>query len=128
MTGWPKPVKRSTAKRHKHEQKAENIRLVRGVVAERDDWCRITKALRAFGFTLNRGYKRELAHLDGRGMGGNRDLSRDTTGNTIFAIDVLHQGPRSMHSGHIKVAAMTNKGADGPVAITFYEKLPTEIS
>ena len=61
-------------------------------------------------------------------MGGNPDLSRDAIENTLLASWDLHNGGRhSMHGGLIKVEPLTDKGTRGPIAVTFYEKLPSEI-
>lgn len=128
MNPQPKPLKRSTLKRRKKREKNLNIAIVRESVMAREDYgCRVSAMLSAFGFVLVHERPLELAHLDARGMGGNPDLSRDTTANTVSVVDRIHQGARSMHSGHIKIEAMTDQGANGPLAITFYEKLPTEL-
>ncbi len=66
----------------------------------------------------------ELAHLKAKGMGGNPSGSRNTTANTICACHDCHQGPRSLHSGHIKYRFLTDKGADGPMAFEMCERLP----
>lgn len=124
----PKPLKRKTVKRKKKAAKRENISAVYFAVKLRD-WtgCRIRRALSDFGFTYLPFDKPELAHLRARGMGGNPDLSRDTTQNTILAVQSLHTGKRSLHSGHLKIRALTEKGADGPCCFEFYEQLPSEI-
>lgn len=71
------------------------------------------------------GYDNELAHLEAKGMGGNPDDSRNTTANTICCCKDCHRGPRSLHSGHLKWRFLTDQGADGPMAFTWCEKLPT---
>jgi hypothetical protein len=126
-----KPVKRSTVKRKKHAVKVANIGAVRDEVEQRDgERCRIIALLEKFGFRFAFGvaYGRiDLAHVAGRGMGGNPDLSRDTAENTLLAFSGLHTGPRSFHSGHLKIRALTDKGANGPCCFEFYEKLPSEL-
>lgn len=129
MNPQPKPVKRSTLKRRKKREKNENIAIVREAVMARDRFeCRLTVLLRRM-LCFDVAYRRplELAHIDARGMGGNPDLSRDTTENTISVFDRVHQGAFSMHSGHVKVRPLTDKGANGPLCFEFYEKLPTEL-
>lgn len=124
----PKPLKRRTVKRKKKAAKRENIANVRINVEFRDFSCRITRALRRFGFSFTAYLAdAELAHLRARGMGGNPDLSRDTTRNTVLVKPLLHTGSRSLHSGHLKIRALTEKGADGPLCFEFYEQLPSEI-
>jgi 5-methylcytosine-specific restriction endonuclease McrA len=66
----------------------------------------------------------EWAHLKARGMGGNPDGSRDTTENTIAACSQCHRGTRSLHSGHLKWAFLTDKGANGAMSFTWCEKRP----
>jgi len=115
----PKPVKRRTVKAKRKAVKRANIADVRWRVLRRElSSCRVPHCLY---LTV------ELAHLRARGMGGNPDLSRDTTANTIACCKWHHRGNRSLHSGHIKVRALTYEGADGPLCFEFYEQLPTEI-
>lgn len=67
----------------------------------------------------------ELAHLKARGMGGNPDGSRNTSANTACICSDHHRGTRSLHSGHIGYEFLEpEKGADGAMAWTFFEKLP----
>jgi hypothetical protein len=131
MSAIPKPIKRRTVKAKRDKAKAANIGLVREAVFERDgEMCRIPHCMTHkaklhapfFGVL-------ELAHIDARGMGGNPDLTRDTTANTICCCAGHHQrfGKESLHSGYIKVRALTDKGADGPLCFEFYERLPTEL-
>lgn len=133
MIACPKPEKVRTSKRKKRAAKNVNIRDVRCEVADREMFeCRFYLLLERFGMTMQYTHMTdglcELAHLDDRGMGGNPDLSRDTTENTILLARLFHQGPFSKHSGHLKVRALTDKGADGPLCFEIYEQLPTEIS
>jgi len=126
-----KPLKRSTVKTHQREAKNANIAAVRDEVEQRDgERCRVIALLEKFGFRFAFGvaYGRiDLAHVDGRGMGGNPDLSRDTAENTLLTFSGLHTGPRSFHSGHLKVRPLTDNGANGPCCFEFYEKLPSEL-
>ena len=121
---------RKTLKRRRKVIKNANIADVRTQVEKRDgESCRITKLLQRFGFSHRVIWGRlELAHVAARGMGGNPDLSRDTTANTLLVIAGLHQGGKyTMHGEYVQVEALTDAGADGPVKVTFYEKLPSEL-
>ncbi len=95
-----------------------SIAPVREAVFARDDWaCRI-----CVHFYLQQTPATELAHLHARGMGGSRQ--RDTTANCIAACRWHHQGPRSLHSGHLKYRCLTDMGADGPMAFWLVDRLP----
>lgn len=126
MNPCPKPVKRSTVKRRKRVAKNANIAQVRRDVMDRDGLCRLMALLYKFGIPPQFIFAPELAHLKARGMGGNPDLSRDTTANTIWLTKHLHTGARSHHSGHLQIRPLTDRGADGPVCFELYEQLPTE--
>lgn len=119
-------VTRKTLKRRRHTLKVENIADVREQVEDRDgEYCRITRLLHRFGFDFAMPERLELAHVAARGMGGNPDLSRDITSNTMLVRHSLHQGRKhTMHGELIKVEALTDRGTDGPVAVTFYEESP----
>lgn len=117
-----------TSKRRRKEKKTANIVSVRDQVEALDgEQCRIGRLLARFGFSRTP-TRLELAHVEGRKMGGNPDLSRDTVENTLLTAWDLHNGGRhSMHGGLVKVEPMTEKGTRGPIAVTFYEQLPSEI-
>jgi hypothetical protein len=128
QTNWKKDlVKGSTLKRKRKAAKNKNIAEVRELVLDADEGCRIAQALNEFGFRFVRFAPLELAHKTGRGMGGR--ASTDTADNTLIVNRWLHRhGSKSMHSGHIKVRPLTDKGTRGPCCFEFYEKLPSEIS
>jgi hypothetical protein len=119
-------VTRKTLKRRRHAVKVANIADVRERVEQRDgESCRITRLLRRFGFDFPIPERLELAHVAARGMGGNPNLSRDITANTLLVRHSLHQGRKhTMHGELIKVEALTDRGTDGPIAVTFYEESP----
>ena len=122
----PKPVKRRTVKRQRKAAKHANIAAVRELAMDADDGCRVSHALLQFGFAFVRIGPLELAHKTGRGMGGRSSV--DTADNTLIVNRWLHRtGTRSMHSGHLKVRPLTDKGTRGPCCFEFYEQLPTEI-
>lgn len=117
---------RKTLKRQRTEKKHANIAAVREQVEARDgERCRIEALLARFKFFRPMNERLELAHVAGRGMGGNQDLSRDTTENTMLASASLHQGGKhSMHGEMIAVEALTERGANGPIKVSFYEVSP----
>ncbi len=93
----------------------EQAMTIRETVFQRDDdQCRIP--------WCHRRTMLEWAHLDAKGMGGSP--AADTTANTICACRSCHQGPRSIHSGHLKWRFLTSQGADGPMCWEYYEKRP----
>jgi hypothetical protein len=61
----------------------------------------------------------EWAHLNHRGMGGNRDGSRSTTGTTLILCRTHHKGPDSLDSARMEVIPLTPQGCDGPLAFHF---------
>lgn len=100
-------------------QQRKNTKAVREAVYLRDDTCRVPWCE---GWQVC-----EMAHLDAKGMGGDRGI-RTTTDNCMVLCSEHHQGPRSHHSGHLKIRPLTANGADGPCCFEFYEKLPSEIA
>lgn len=57
----------------------------------------------------------EVAHLKGKGAGGNKDGSRNTVENQIAVCASTHQGPGSMHAGMKRVLPLIDGlGARGP--------------
>ena len=99
-------------------QQRKNTKAVRETVWARDGGCRVFGCLSWNAL--------EMAHLKAKGMGGDRGI-RTTTRNCAMVCHEHHQGTRSLHSGHIKWRALSNKGADGPLCFEFYEKLPSEL-
>jgi hypothetical protein len=129
MTTFPKPIKRSTVRRKRRQQKADHIGAVFQQVWQRDGgFCRFARALglSAYNPFLSFTARAELAHDDDRGMGGNPNFSRDTTENTLLLSGGMHRGPRSKHSGHLKIRPLTDRGLDGPVVFEVYEELPSQ--
>ena len=66
----------------------------------------------------------EGAHLDGKGMGGNRDGSRNVAANIVTLCYEHHRGRVSLHSGDLKIEPMTAAGADGP--LSFWKRDPDD--
>jgi len=58
----------------------------------------------------------EAAHIHGAGAGGNPDGSRSDRAECFITLcHRCHQGPRSVHSGHVRIVAGP-AGGDGPVS------------
>lgn len=63
----------------------------------------------------------EAAHVwTARGMGGDPRLLRSDLENQMRLCFAVHRGPRSLHTGHRKVEALTMRRANGPCA--FFER------
>ena len=60
----------------------------------------------------------EVAHLDAKGIGGDHG-ERSTADRMVLLCMLVHQGPRSLHSGDRRIEPLTVAGANGPCA--FYE-------
>jgi hypothetical protein len=58
----------------------------------------------------------ETAHLDAKGMGGDHG-NRTSTATMLRACLFHHRGAYSLHSGYLKVECLTDRGADGPIAV-----------
>ena len=61
------------------------------------------------------GYRVDAAHVEAKGIGGDKRLYRTTTANLIRLCIRHHLGPFSLHSGDLRIVALTERGADGPV-------------
>lgn len=55
----------------------------------------------------------EVAHLNDKGMGGDHGL-RSTADQMLLLCFLIHQGPRSLHSGDRRIEPLTERGTDGP--------------
>lgn len=62
------------------------------------------------------GIRAEGVHLDDKGMGGDHGV-RTTRDRMLRGCFIHHQGAKSIHSGHIRVKYLTDKGTDGPIAL-----------
>jgi hypothetical protein len=65
----------------------------------------------------------EAAHINGKGMGGDHGLRSSTPADYVTLCRSCHQGPRSVHSGHVVIECGPARG-DGPV--TFRERALTK--
>lgn len=57
----------------------------------------------------------DAAHVMAAGMGGDPTSARMRTENLVTICRTHHQGPESLHSGDLKIEALTPAGADGPL-------------
>ena len=115
----PKPV-RGTAKlaRIRRKKKADSREdKEKTIVRKRDGHCRWPH-LNPDHAELCRRTRTEVAHLTHKGMGGDPQTLRSRAPLMIRVC--CHQGPGSLHSGDRKVAYLTKKKADGPLA--FFER------
>ena len=113
MFALPKP-ERGSALRRLLAQRAETRRLERAAklaVIARDGsrTCRLVPGCRE-----RRRF--ETAHLEAKGAGGDHGR-RSSTANMVRACVEHHRGAVSLHSGLLKVACLTDRGADGPIAV-----------
>jgi hypothetical protein len=67
------------------------------------------------------GLSHESAHIKAKGMGGDHNL-RSTADNMAYLCRRRHQGPHSLHSGHLAIEPQTALGTDGPC--NFYDTDP----
>lgn len=62
------------------------------------------------------GIRVEGVHLDDKGMGGDHGV-RTVRNRMLRGCFIHHQGAKSLHSGHLRVKFLTDKGTDGPIAL-----------
>jgi hypothetical protein len=55
----------------------------------------------------------EVAHLNDKGIGGDHGV-RSTADQMMLLCFLVHQGPRSVHTGDRKITPLTNGGTNGP--------------
>ena len=60
------------------------------------------------------GHRVEAAHLNAKGMGGDKRLLRTTLDQLIRVCHAHHQGIVSLHSGDLKIVPHTSQGTNGP--------------
>lgn len=105
---FPKPAPK------RRESRAGHSASVRAEVFEREHGCcRVPWCLER---------AQHLAHLRARGMGGDRNL-RTTPENCVAVCAAHHNGPRSMHSGHVSgTCDDPERGANGPMTWVYREQ------
>lgn len=62
------------------------------------------------------GVRLEVAHLEDKGMGGDKRLIRTQRDRMICLCFLHHQGPVSVHSKDVRIEYETARGTDGPCA------------
>jgi hypothetical protein len=58
----------------------------------------------------------EVAHLTHKGIGGDMNTERSIPALMILVSRDVHQGPRSLTSGDLRIVFLTDEQANGPVA------------
>ena len=112
----PKPAKGTEKARLRAKRRAvfDAECLAKGRVRERDPHCRWPH-LTADVLEVCRRSHNEVAHFKGKGMGGNKDGSRNGERNLIAFCAPVHQGPGSIHAGRKRVEPqVVDLGTRGP--------------
>ena len=111
MPADAKPAKGTAkqARKTKRSQVEAGEREQKHLVRMRDLRCRYP--LHAAGGCVG---PLEVAHITAKGMGGDHG-TRSTTANMVLVCAGVHRGSVSMHSGGVKVEALSDAGADGPL-------------
>lgn len=111
----PKPLKGSLLleQRTRRSARARAEESVKVQVRARDQMrCRFPHCTEAI-----RGVRIEVAHLDDKGMGGDKRLVRTQRDRMLCLCFLHHQGRTkahpSLHSGDLKVEPDTSRGTDG---------------
>lgn len=101
-------------RRAKRASIVQNEKSVKAEVTARDGAkaCRLDPACPY----IRTGWSAEGVHLDDKGFGGDHGV-RTTRDLMLRGCKPHHQGPRSLHSGHLRVKYLTAKKADGPIAL-----------
>lgn len=60
-------------------------------------------------------WRLESAHLDDKGMGGDHGLRSGERSDYVSLCFLCHQGPRSIHSGDLRMEPLTAQRGDGLV-------------
>lgn len=91
------------AKRRAMEQ------IIKRQVRARDDHrCRVP------GCEFQTQYAKHVAHLDAKGMGGDKRLDRTRRDRMLLLCWYHHEGPISHHSKDLRIEPETAAGTDGP--------------
>lgn len=106
-----KPAKGSAAKAQRARRariKTAEAKAKRAAKARDGHVCRACGAGQCGLFPL------EAAHIRGKGMGGDHGTRSSKAADYLTLCRSCHQGPRSVHSGHLRIEAGP-QGGDGPV-------------
>lgn len=60
-------------------------------------------------------WRLEAAHLDDKGIGGDHGLRSATAADYVSLCVCCHQGPRSVHTGDLRMVPLTDARGDGLV-------------
>ncbi len=63
---------------------------------------------------LKQGWALHVAHLDDKGMGGDKQLLRTRVDRMLALCACHHQGPISLHSTDLRIIPETSRGTRGP--------------
>jgi hypothetical protein len=119
-TPRPKPGTAAKARRARKAYNDRAERIAKETAKGRDRWtCR-----RCHRSTLDLMETVEAAHINSKGMGGDHGLRSSTSADYVTLCRSCHQGPRSVHSGHVVIECGPARG-DGPV--TFIEADPRHV-
>lgn len=111
-----KPVKGAMvlARKQKQREIKQSEKDVKAEVTRRDGQkvCRLNPDCPH----VKVGVRVEGVHLDSKGLAGDHGV-RTKTELMVRGCFICHQGVRSIHSGHLRVKFLTNKKANGPIAL-----------
>jgi hypothetical protein len=106
----PRPPKGTAAKAKRARKRAElKAELAAKAAAKFRDGFRC----RHCHYPYSRVYI-EAAHVDDKGMGGDHGLRSSSQADYVTLCRMCHQGPRSVHSGHLEMVVGPMRG-DGEV-------------
>lgn len=107
----PKPAKGAAAKARRAArakiERAERLAKMNAIIR---DLGRCRRCNASWPFAIN-----EVAHLVDKGMGGDHGLRSSSPSDYVTLCADCHRGPRSVHSGHVRIVCLTDQRGDGPV-------------
>lgn len=125
----PAVARRRPAKAARRKQQLSRIqaeRAVKAAVRERDQTCRWPgcDCQRSWGAAQGQQWYRalEVAHLDDKGMGGDKKLLRTRKDRMIYLCAWRHRGQFGLHAKRARIEPLTDKGTDGPCLFTVQRK------
>jgi hypothetical protein len=111
-----KPVTKERRKKVLARIQAE--RDAKAEVRERDQTCRWPgcSCQRSWGWAQGASWMRQLevAHLEDKGMGGDKQLIRTQRHKMILLCGWRHRGSFGLHAKRARIEPLTDKGTDGP--------------
>jgi len=112
MLSFPKPEKGARRKEllAKRAGRRTLEKVAKAQVSERDKHiCRVPNCkLQKNGWALH------VAHLEHKGMGGDKRLDRTQVDKMVSLCAWHHEGPLSHHSGDLRIEPTTAQGTTGP--------------